>query len=216
MKPDLMTQLPRPQREAIESAGYRLVRWGAAREVLQARVAKGRVPGALGDFLGHWLSLAPDYHVSDEIWLSFDHSPDPARLRLAGGGGVLATSPLEHALLHLPALRPFWSQELRRQHFEALRTLVPQTWLLDSAEVPPGAVIQGLGTVSWEQTQHLQGRQWEIHGQKGLVRADWPLAVAARDSVLTSRPPVGAKLNASYGRNNKGMVVLRTIEEAAP
>jgi hypothetical protein len=24
------------------------------------------------------------------------------------------------ALLHLPALRPFWSQELRQQHFEAI------------------------------------------------------------------------------------------------
>ena len=56
MKPDLMDQLPRPQREAVESAGYRLTRWIAAREVLQARVTKGRMAGALGDFLTHWLA----------------------------------------------------------------------------------------------------------------------------------------------------------------
>jgi len=211
MKPDLMDQLPRPQREAVESAGYRLGRWMAAREVLQARVTKGRIAGALGDFLTHWLVLAPALEADEELWLSFDHAPD--QLKLGGGSATLATSALEHALLHLPALRSFWSQELRQQHFVALRALVPQAWLLDPASVPPGAVIQGLGTVSWEQTQR-QDR--EIQDPKGRVHQDWPLALAARDSVVTLRKPAAAKLNARYVRNDKDQVVLRTIEEASP
>ena len=213
MKPDLMEQLPRPQREAVESAGYRVMRWLAAREVLQARVTKGRVAGALGEFLTHWLALAPAPEAGEELWLSFDHTPD--QLKLAGGSATLATSALEHALLHLPALRSFWSQELRQQHFMALRALVPQAWLLDAASVPPGAVIQGLGTVSWEQTQRTLGQDLEIRDAKGRVHQEWPLALAARDSVATQRKPA-AKLNATYVRNDKDQIVLRTIEAAAP
>jgi hypothetical protein len=123
---------------------------------------------------------------------------------------------LEQALLHLPALRPFWRQELRLQHFEALRTLVPQAWLLDSAQVPPGAVIQGLGSVSWEKTKLKQGPEWKIQDPKGMVREDLPLALAVRDSILTRRPASNVILNARYGRNDAGQVVLRTIEEASP
>ena len=214
MKPDLLAQLPRSQREAVESAGYRVMRWMAAREVLQARVTKGRIEASLSGFLTHWLSLAPAQETVEELCLSFDHALDPMKLMLAGGSTALATSPLEHALLHLPALRPFWSQELRQQHFEELRALVPRAWLLDSAAVPHGAVIQGLDTVSWEQTYRLGREQWKIQGTEGIAREDWPLALAARDSILTMRMPAGTILNASYGRNDKDQVVLRSLEAA--
>ena len=215
MNPDLIAQLPRSQREAVESAGYRIVRWGAARKVLQKRVEKGRVTGPLGEFLQHWLSLAPVHGGDADLWLSFDYALDPVTLNLAGGNSELAKSPLERALLHLPALRPFWKQELRLQHFEALRTLVPQAWLLDSAQVPPGAVIQELGAASWEKTKR-RGEEWKIQDPKGLIRDDLSLALAARDSILTRRPASNVILSARYGRNDAGQVVLRTIEEAAP
>lgn len=214
MKPDLLAQLPRPQREAVESAGYRLMRWMAAREVLQARVTKGRIAGSLGAFLTHWLPLAPAQEAGADLCLSFDHALEPMKLKLAGGSATLAASPLEHALLHLPALRPFWSQELRQQHFEALRALVPQAWLLDAAAVPPGAVIQGLDTVSWEQTHRRGGQELKVQDAKGVVREDLSVALTARDSILTLRMPAGTKLNASYGRNDKGQVVLRSLEAA--
>ncbi|MCF7788686.1 MAG: hypothetical protein K9N47_21360 [Prosthecobacter sp.] len=214
MKPDLIAQLPRTQREAVESAGYRIVRWVAAREVLQARVSKGRIAGLLGEFMTHWLSLAPAVEADSELWLSFDYALDQAKLKLAGGSATLAQSPLEQALLHLPALRPFWSQELRLQHFEALRNLVPQAWLLDSAEVPPGAVIQGLGKVSWERVPQLREQEWEILDSRGRVLTDWPSALASNDSILTSRLVSNVVLNASYGRNDKDQVVLRSLEAA--
>lgn len=210
MAPDLLAQLPRSQREAIESAGYRLVRWAAAREVLEARVAKGRIAGDLGAFLAHWLSLASQRAASDELWLTFDLMPD--HIRLVAGGESLAESLLERALLHLPALRPFWSQELRQQHFEALKAIVPQAWPLDAAVVPPGAVIQGFGVASWGQMDSFGGNTWKIRDQAGHVREDLPGALASRDSFLFSEFPAGAKLNARYERNDKGQVVLRSVE----
>ncbi|MDB6003690.1 MAG: hypothetical protein JWR15_677 [Prosthecobacter sp.] len=202
MKPDLMTQLPRPQREAVESAGYRMTRWIAAREVLQTRVTKGRITGALGDFLAHWLSLAPAPEVGGELWLSFDQA-----LIVYGGSAGLATSPLEHALLHLPALRSFWSQELRQQHFDALRTLVPRAWLMDPAEVPPGAVIQGSGAISWNQMTRVSGEDLEIKDLRASLCENG-------HRILSFRPTSSVLLNARYARNEKNQVVLRSIEAA--
>ncbi len=213
---DLLEQLPRSQREAVDSAGYRMMRWVAAREILQARVTKGRIAGPLGDFLAHWLSLAPVKGADSDLWLSFNYAKDLTELKLAGGSATLAHSPLEQALLHLPALRSFWSQELRQQHFVALRSLVPQTWLMDSTQVPPGAVIQGLDTVSWELTPQLRELEWEIQDSKGIACAGWAPALAAGDSILIPRLASNVILSARYGRNDAGQVVLRTIEEAAP
>jgi hypothetical protein len=210
MAPDLLAQLSRSQREAVESAGYRVVRWAAARKVLDTRVSKGRIAGDLGAFLTHWLSFAPTQTTSGELWLLFDCMPD--QIRLVAGGEAHVASPLELALLHLPALRPFWSQELRQQHFEALKTIVPQAWLLDTAAMPPGAVMQGLGVSSWEQLGSIRGKVWEIRDQKGHACEDLPGALASRDSFLLPRFPAGAKLNARYGRNDKGQVVLRSVE----
>ncbi|MFZ2280279.1 MAG: hypothetical protein WAW39_20950 [Prosthecobacter sp.] len=211
MIPDLLEPLPRSQREAVDSAGYRIMRWMAAREVLQTRVTKGRVAGPLGDFLAHWLSLAPAPRGGSDLWLSFNYAQDQGGLKLSGGSATLAHSPLEQGLLHLPALRSFWSQELRQQHFVALRSLVPQAWLMDPAQVPPGAVIQGLNTVSWERTLQLWGRQWEIKDPQGQILTNRSLA---QDSILTSRPVSGVVLKAWYGRNDDEQVVLSSIEAA--
>lgn len=214
MKTDLMAQLSRPQREAVESAGYRVVRWAAARAVLQARVAKGRIAGELGEYLGYWMTqfIVNEEHV--DVWLSFDCSGE--QVKLVKSDTELANSPLERALLHLPALRSFWNQELRQQHFAALRGLVPQAWLLDAAAVPPGAVIEGLNAVSWEQAFQRGGTDWNIVDRHGRELADWRLALAGRDSVMSQKTAdIEAKLSAKYLRNEQGQVVLHSIEEAS-
>lgn len=214
MNTDLMAQLSRPQREAVESAGYRVVRWAAARAVLQARVAKGRIAGELGEYLGHWMTQFIADELNAGVWLSFDCSRE--QVKLVKSDTELAHSPLERALLYLPALRSFWSQELRQQHFSALRGLVPQAWLLDAAAVPPGAVIEGLNAVSWEQAFQRAGTGWNIVDRRGRAQTDWRLALAGRDSVLTQNTADGAKrLSARYLRNEQGQVVLHSIEEAS-
>jgi len=48
------------------------------------------------------------------------------------------------ALVHHPALEPFWTHELGTDTFELLRRLMPKTWILDPRPVPPHAVIHGL------------------------------------------------------------------------
>ena len=61
---------------------------------------------------------------------------------------------LAFALLHHPALRPFWEQALDRDVFLHLTTLMPRTWILDPAPIPPSATIPGLaiggrGVMNW-------------------------------------------------------------------
>jgi hypothetical protein len=51
---------------------------------------------------------------------------------------------LSFALLHHPALQPFWEQALGREVFLHLTTIMPHTWILDPAPIPPSATIPGL------------------------------------------------------------------------
>ena len=48
------------------------------------------------------------------------------------------------ALLHHPVLAPYWLTELGEELFVHLTTIMPRTWVLDPAPVPPSAVIPGL------------------------------------------------------------------------
>ena len=51
---------------------------------------------------------------------------------------------LAFGLLHHPALRPFWEHALGREIFLHLTTIMPRTWILDPAPIPPSATIPGL------------------------------------------------------------------------
>lgn len=58
------------------------------------------------------------------------------------------------ALLHHPTLAPYWRIELGEELFLHLTTIMPRTWILDPAPVPPSAVIPGLSiggraTMNW-------------------------------------------------------------------
>lgn len=48
------------------------------------------------------------------------------------------------ALLHHPALSPYWHSELGEELYVHLTTMMPRTWIMDPAPVPPSAVIPGL------------------------------------------------------------------------
>jgi hypothetical protein len=51
---------------------------------------------------------------------------------------------LAFGLLHHPALRPFWEKALGLEIFLHLTTIMPRTWILDPAPIPPSATIPGL------------------------------------------------------------------------
>ena len=48
------------------------------------------------------------------------------------------------AFYHHPALRPFWRAELSAEALSVLDGLLPRTWVVDPAPLPPQAVIPGL------------------------------------------------------------------------
>lgn len=48
------------------------------------------------------------------------------------------------ALLHHPVLQPYWRKELGEDLHLHLSTLMPRTWIMDPAPVPPTATIPGL------------------------------------------------------------------------
>jgi hypothetical protein len=179
-------------RAAVESAGYRVTRWAAARQVLGQRLMKQRLEAGLGEFLERWGAGALRVQSVPELRLGFGVAQDQIWLQ----DGPLDL-PLERGLLHLPALRGFWRKELRQHHFDELRSLVPQAWMMDDSAVPPGAVIHGLGITSWE--------KWLTFGRRRPV-------LALKDRVLFEQPEAECLLSAVYGRNDRLKVVLRAIE----
>jgi hypothetical protein len=181
MPAPLIADLPTASQEAVASAGYRLARWKSAREVLARRLSKKRLPEPLQAFLEKWMPEIEN--TAEALEACFEGRED--QIWLVEGG--LASIAAERALLHLPALRSFWVQELRAAHFEALRQVVPQAWFADEAVIPPGAVIAGLDTADWTKARDLV-RQQNLFLR--LKEASW----AAK---------------AVFHRDAKGQIVLR-------
>ena len=47
------------------------------------------------------------------------------------------------ALFHHHLLGGFWAENLSRGNLKLLRTIIPQSWIMDPAPLPPGAVLDG-------------------------------------------------------------------------
>jgi hypothetical protein len=66
-------------------------------------------------------------------------------------GHVAIAPPMRHfqeeklglALFHHHLLSEFWSENLPRRSLELLHRLIPQSWIMDPAPLPPGAVLDG-------------------------------------------------------------------------
>lgn len=86
----------------------------------------------------------------------FDWQNIPAAQQLASSPNL--TSPckphLEEklwlALLHTPSLIKIWQQELRGNHLQRLREIIPQGWVVDPTPLPPHASLPGLHVHSWQ------------------------------------------------------------------
>ena len=132
-------------------------------------------------------------------------------------GKTIATPPykpwleekLAFALFHHPVLEPYWTKVLSDETFDLLKSLMPQTWVLDPRPLPPTAVIPGL-EVSGRVVSHWSDlsmttqkeRQYVIKpsgfsdlawGSRGvsvghdLPRSDWAKALtSALDSFSTT------------------------------
>jgi hypothetical protein len=104
------------------------------------------------------------------------------------------------ALLWNGNLRNFWRQELGESFFARLKKIIPYTWLIDPAPMPPHAAIPGLDLTDWQQLKTLSQRDRELilkvsgfsekaWGARGvffgsdLPQADW---IAAVDEAVAS------------------------------
>ncbi len=98
------------------------------------------------------------------------------------------------ALLWNRNLRGFWRQELGEAFFQRLQKMVPYTWLIDPAPLPPHAAIPELNITDWQQLKALSHRERDLilkvsgfsetaWGARGvylgsdLSAADWSAAV---------------------------------------
>ena len=152
--------------------------------MLQTRWRKGRLGESLTSFLQKWM---PQEAVAMPLTEAFDLTYDQGRL---GGEAALAplTEPLWQALLHLPALRDFWTAELRAAHYLHLLHMIPPAWCMDPTPLPPGTVIAGLGITGWAELPRLEatGPSFARH------------EVAENKVVLTATSAIGAGWRARY------------------
>jgi hypothetical protein len=121
-------------------------------------------------------------------------SASARRLRLTPPPKAIFEEKMLFALLWNRNLRDFWRQELGGRYFENLRTLMPETWVVDPAPLPPQGAIAGLDLTDWRQLQTFSQKERELilkvsgfsahaWGARGvylgsdLSQADWAAAV---------------------------------------
>jgi hypothetical protein len=122
------------------------------------------------------------------------------RIRLTPPPKPIFEEKILFALLWNRNLRAFWRQELGESFFSRLLRLVPYTWVIDPASLPPHAAIPELNLTDWRQLKTLSQRERELilkvsgfsahaWGARGvylgsdLPQADWAAAV---DQALAS------------------------------
>ncbi len=160
---------------------------------------------------GHWAvrdTEFSDFRKGDAVYRFFElfdiANVSNARqlLELSARQEILLTPPakpvfeekLLFALLWNRNLRAFWRQQLGESFLERLLRLVPYTWVLDPAPLPPHAAIPELNLTDWHQVKALSQRERELvlkvsgyseeaWGARGvylgsdLSQADWSAAM---------------------------------------
>ena len=66
------------------------------------------------------------------------------------------------ALFWLRPLREFWRRELSERQFFALQKVIPYTWLVDPAPLPPNAVLPGLEVNDWNEVAAFSQKEREL------------------------------------------------------
>lgn len=149
-----------PVRKDLRSLGYECHRWLEAQKMLETKVAKGRFTEPVLTFLHTWMPATADQGAEIE---SFELHRTAAGLTSPELPGI--GNSVWQALLHLPALRQFWTAELRASHYQHLVKMIPQAWCMDATSLPPGAVIAGLGISSWSELSRLESEDRQFQRQ---------------------------------------------------
>jgi hypothetical protein len=123
-------------------------------------------------------------------------------LRMTPPPKTIFEEKLLFALLWNRNLREFWRQQLGEAFLKRMQEIVPYTWIVDPAPMPPHAAIPELNITNWQQLKSLSQRERELilkisgfspiaWGARGvylgsdLSHADWSEAV---DKALAEFP----------------------------
>jgi hypothetical protein len=66
------------------------------------------------------------------------------------------------ALFWSRPLQEFWRQEIGEKGQKLLQKIIPYSWVLDPAPLPPHAVIPELNIQSWEELEHFSQKQRDL------------------------------------------------------
>jgi hypothetical protein len=103
----------------------------------------------------------------------FDLPNLPSReslIEAATSGALRITPPLKpyleeklwFGLFWSRPLQKFWRRELRASHWSKLKSLIPQTWIMDPAPIPHHAVIPALEIQDWRELKKFSQKQREF------------------------------------------------------
>jgi hypothetical protein len=149
-----------------------------------------------------------NFHDGEAVYRFFElfdlaNVPNSKKIfELAATGRIQVTPPpkpvfeekMLFGLLWNRNLHGFWRQELGEKFFERMLRLVPYTWIVDPAPLPPQAAIPELNLTDWQQLKTLSQKERELilkvsgfsphaWGARGvflgsdLSHADWAAAV---------------------------------------
>jgi hypothetical protein len=78
------------------------------------------------------------------------------------------------ALIRMKPLQSFWELEMRTNHYQTMKKVLPDAWVLDSSPIPPGAVIPRLEISDWGDIETIRygGRDYKLSGawQKEVLK----------------------------------------------
>lgn len=66
------------------------------------------------------------------------------------------------ALLWSPALRKYWTQNLRGSHLKRILEIVPFGWILDPTPLPPHAALPRMDAHSWDEVAEFSQKQRQL------------------------------------------------------
>jgi len=127
------------------------------------------------------------------------------KIRLTPPPKPIFEEKMQFALLWNRNLQNFWRQELGEGFLARLKKMVPYTWLVDPAPLPPHAAIPELNLTDWQQLKTLSQKDRDLilkvsgfsenaWGARGvflgsdLSHADWSAAVDRATSSFSSSP----------------------------
>jgi hypothetical protein len=117
-----------------------------------------------------------DFDSPEPLYRSFEMFDLPnlpsrgSLIEAAESGKLRVTPPLKpyleeklwFGLFWSRPLQKFWQRELRANHWLKLKSMIPQTWVIDPAPVPHHAVIPALEIQDWRELKRFSQRQREF------------------------------------------------------